>query len=55
MQRCGLICHQLRQGKLAGMAAFTDTFKPTRTLLVGGDGIELETFLHQPATYWLKI
>lgn len=35
-------------GKLAGMAAFAKTSQPTRTLLVGGDGIDLETFLSKP-------
>ena len=37
----------------AGIAAFTASFKPTRTLLVGGDGIALEEFLLKPATHWI--
>ena len=43
-----------RQGRLAGMGVFANTFKPTRTLLVGGDGIELETFFSKPVMHWLK-
>lgn len=42
-----------RHDKLTGMAAFAATFKPTRTLLVGGDGIALETFLAKTVTHWL--
>jgi predicted AAA+ superfamily ATPase len=33
----------------AGTAAFMQAFHPTRTLLVGGDGIGLEDFLSRPA------
>jgi hypothetical protein len=39
---------------LPGLGAFTDNFKPTRTLLVGGDGIPLEEFLSRPVSDWLK-
>jgi hypothetical protein len=28
-------------------------FKPTRTLLIGGDGIALDEFLAQPVEHWL--
>ncbi|MCX7894008.1 MAG: ATP-binding protein [Burkholderiales bacterium] len=38
---------------LGGMAAFAAAFKPRRTLLVGGDGIALETFLSRPVAHWL--
>lgn len=38
----------------AGTAAFVQAFAPRRTLLVGGDGIELEDFLMQPVTHWMK-
>lgn len=38
---------------LPGMAAFADAFRPTRKLLVGGDGIDLETFLSRPVEDWL--
>ncbi len=38
----------------AGMAAFAETFKPKRTLLVGGDGIGVEEFLARPAADWLS-
>jgi len=37
----------------AGMAAFAQTFKPTRTLLVGGDGIAVEDFLARPVADWI--
>ncbi len=39
---------------LGGMAAFAAAFKPRRTLLVGGDGIALETFLSRPVAHWLE-
>ena len=37
-----------------GMAAFSKLFHPTRTLLVGGDGIDLEAFLMRPVADWLR-
>jgi hypothetical protein len=37
-----------------GSGAFAQAFKPTRTLLVGGDGISLEEFLTRPVQHWLK-
>lgn len=36
-----------------GLAAFTEAFKPTRTLIVGGDSIGLDEFLETPAENWL--
>jgi predicted AAA+ superfamily ATPase len=39
---------------LPGLAAFSEAFKPTRTLLVGGDGIPLDEFLSRPVTDWLQ-
>ncbi len=39
---------------LAGMDAFATAVKPTRTLLVGGDGIALEEFLSRPIEHWVK-
>jgi len=36
-----------------GMAAFAEAFRPTRKLLVGGDGIDVETFLLTPVGKWL--
>lgn len=38
------------KGMLPGMAAFVHTFRPQRTLLVGGDGLPLEQFFQTPAT-----
>ncbi len=43
-----------RRDALPGMAAFSDAFRPDRTLLVGGDGIALETFLSRPVMEWLN-
>ena len=39
---------------LPGLAAFSEAFKPKRTLLVGGDGIPVEEFLARPVTDWLQ-
>lgn len=36
-----------------GTAAFALAFKPQRSLLVGGDGIDLEDFLMQPVAHWV--
>lgn len=41
-------------GYLPGLAAFAEGFKPTRNLLVGGDGIPLEEFLSRPVSDWLQ-
>jgi len=38
----------------SGLAAFREAFHPTRTLLVGGDGIPIEEFLTRPVTDWLR-
>jgi hypothetical protein len=38
----------------AGLAAFAETFKPKRKLLVGGDGIPVEEFLLRPVEHWVK-
>jgi predicted AAA+ superfamily ATPase len=38
---------------LPGMAAFSENFRTTRKLLVGGDGIPVEEFLSMPAARWL--
>jgi hypothetical protein len=35
-----------------GTAAFTESFKTHRTLLIGGDGISVEQFLAQPMQFW---
>ena len=43
-----------RRDDLPGMAAFVEAFHPDRTLLVGGDGIELQTFLSRPVMDWLQ-
>jgi uncharacterized protein len=36
-----------------GTVAFAAAFKPQRSLLVGGDGIELGEFLSRPALHWI--
>ncbi len=43
-----------RRESLAGMAAFQALVPKARTLLVGGDGIPVETFLERPAAEWLS-
>ncbi|MFV2072650.1 MAG: ATP-binding protein [Thermoanaerobaculales bacterium] len=43
-----------RHDHLPGMTAFSTAFKPTRKLLVGADGIDLETFFLKPVEYWLE-
>jgi hypothetical protein len=35
------------------VAEFAAAFKPQRSLLVGGDGIELEEFLSRPIQDWI--
>lgn len=37
-----------------GMGAFAAAFKPSRSLLVGGDGIDLAEFLSRPALHWIS-
>lgn len=37
-----------------GMAAFATAFGPQRSLLVGGDGIELGDFLSRPVSHWVS-
>jgi predicted AAA+ superfamily ATPase len=37
-----------------GLGAFAETFKPQRSLLVGGDGIAIEEFLLRPIEHWVK-
>jgi hypothetical protein len=41
-----------RRDSLPGMSAFAEAFRPTRTLLVGGDGIALDAFLSRPVEAW---
>jgi hypothetical protein len=37
-----------------GTAAFAAAFKPQRSLLVSGDGIELAAFLSRPPLHWVS-
>jgi predicted AAA+ superfamily ATPase len=52
-----LVAIEVKSGRVrempAGMAAFTDAFKPKRTLLVGGDGIAVDEFLARPVAHWI--
>lgn len=52
-----LVAIEVKSGQarasLPGMEAFDRAFKPSRKLLVGGQGIALEDFLGQPAAHWL--
>ena len=43
-----------RRGTPPGLTAFADRFRPTRILLVGGDGIPLDEFLSGPVEYWMR-
>ncbi len=43
-----------RKGSLPGMDAFARAFRTTRRLLVGGEGLPLETFLARPPETWLR-
>jgi len=42
------------RGTLTGMDAFNAAFKPTRKLLVGGDGISICDFLAEPVLHWVE-
>ena len=52
-----LVALEVKSGRapetLPGMAAFSAAFRPARKLLVGGDGIGIETFLSTPVEKWL--
>lgn len=37
-----------------GLAAFSEAFRPRRSLIVGGDGIALDEFLTRPVEHWLR-
>ena len=37
----------------SGITAFANAFRPTRTLLVGGDGIAVDEFLSKPVEHWV--
>jgi uncharacterized protein len=37
-----------------GRAAFAESFRPIRQLLVGGDGIAIEEFLLRPVSHWVR-
>ena len=43
-----------RRDTMPGMTAFADAFRPTRKLLVGGDGIALDEFLSKPVEHWVR-
>jgi len=53
-----LVAIEVKSGRApmvhSGTSAFTAAFKPSRTLLVGGDGIALEEFLLQPVGHWVR-
>ena len=53
-----VVALEVKSGKapdtLPGLAAFAEAFKPTRSLLVGGNGIPLDEFLSRPVTHWLQ-
>ena len=41
------------RGTRRGLAAFDAAFKPTRKLMVGGDGIPVDEFLDRPVDHWI--
>ena len=43
-----------RPGRSNGMDRFRERFNPTRTLLVGGNGIPITEFLSVPAGHWFE-
>lgn len=53
-----LVAIEVKSGRApmvhSGTSAFAAAFKPSRTLLVGGDGIALEEFLLQPVGHWVR-
>ncbi len=53
-----LVAMEVKSGRTrqtqAGMARFSDAFKPSRKLLIGGGGIPLEDFLESPVKQWVK-
>ena len=42
-----------KTGRSGGLAVFAESFKTHRTLLVGADGIPLQTFLEEPVSHWI--
>ncbi len=38
----------------SGLQVFSEAFEPQRKLLVGADGIALDSFLSRPAEFWTK-
>ena len=53
-----LVAIEVKSGRApvahSGLAAFSEAFKPKRTLLVGGDGIPVEEFLSRQVADWLQ-
>lgn len=52
-----LVAIEVKSGRtphaLPGLSHFARAFAPTRTLIVGGDGIPLTEFLEKPVEHWL--
>jgi hypothetical protein len=42
-----------RSGKTSGLTRFRDRYPQARALLVGAQGIPLETFFNRDAGFWL--
>ncbi|RKY14639.1 MAG: AAA family ATPase, partial [Planctomycetota bacterium] len=49
---------EVKSGKVAaqlrGLTAFEEAFRPTRSLLVGANGIPLDEFLERPVGEWVR-
>ncbi len=43
----------VHRGKLSGLSAFGDAFRPARSLVVGAGGIALDAFFSKPMQHWV--
>ena len=54
-----MACRSRRESETPGRRGLglpvgvSEAFQPSRTLLVGGDGIDVDTFLTTPVRHWL--
>lgn len=57
-QNKSLIAIEVKSGQhkmsLPGIKTFSDLFKPMKVLLIGNQGIKIETFLDKPLDFWIK-
>ncbi len=48
-----IVAIEVKSGRAPEALPSMAAFRPARTLLVGGDGIDVETFLTTPIRHWL--